>query len=275
MYQLLIVDDEIHAVRTIQSCIAWEKLSIRQIHVAFNIRQAKKIFSEHRIDMMICDIEMPQGSGLELLAWVKESYPESESVFLTCHSNFDYAKRAIKLGTLDYLLKPVQFTELELVVRKGLAKVNERKEQLESKAAIQHYSKLWAKHERVMQALEQVSKHCKADSDSPDVLNKIKHYIRQHMDQAISREDLAKHVNLHPDYLSRWFKKETGKSIIEYISTEKITFAKELLLTTDLSVSDIATTVGFSNFSYFSKVFKQEVKLNPNQYRKENRSELY
>jgi two-component system response regulator YesN len=81
MYRLLIVDDEIHAVNGIKSGLQWDELSIVEIHTAYNNRQAKEVFAEHEIDLMICDIEMPQGNGLELLAWVRRTTGRRNAYF--------------------------------------------------------------------------------------------------------------------------------------------------------------------------------------------------
>ena len=66
-YSLLIVDDEALAIRGIESGVDWTRLGIVRIHKAFNIRKAKEIFGQHPVDIMLCDIEMPQGNGLDLL----------------------------------------------------------------------------------------------------------------------------------------------------------------------------------------------------------------
>lgn len=120
--QLLIVDDEIHAVRGIKAGVEWDKLGFVHVYEAFNIRQAKDILASQPIEVMICDIEMPEGDGFQLLTWVKEHFPEMESLFLTCHADFAYAQKAIQLGSMDYMLKPVRFNELEHAVRKAVQK---------------------------------------------------------------------------------------------------------------------------------------------------------
>ncbi len=147
MYQLLIVDDEIHAVHAVHAGVIWEELRIVKIHTAYNIGQAKEIFQHYPIDLMICDIEMPQGSGIDLLVWVREHYPATESVFLTCHSSFEYAQQAVQLGSLDYLLKPVKFKELQAIVQKGLERRKERREQQINKETSDYYSRLWQTHQ--------------------------------------------------------------------------------------------------------------------------------
>ena len=128
MNQLLIVDDEIPAVRGLRDGVDWKKLDIAAVHTAYNIRQAQEIFRNHRIDVMICDIDMPQGTGLELLEWVREQQLETETIFLTCYAEFEYARKAVQLDSFAYLLKPVNSEELESVVLKALEKVKKERE---------------------------------------------------------------------------------------------------------------------------------------------------
>ncbi|RTE11266.1 response regulator transcription factor [Paenibacillus whitsoniae] len=123
MYTLLIVDDEVYIANKVKASVDWDQLGISKVFVAYNIRQAKEIFESHSIDVMICDIEMPQGNGLELLTWAREKYLKTESIFLTCHADFEYSKQALRLGSLDYLLKPVPENELKEVVQKAIYKI--------------------------------------------------------------------------------------------------------------------------------------------------------
>lgn len=99
-------------------------------------------------------------------------------------------------------------------------------------------------------------------------INSIKEYINQHMDEEISRQDVAKLFFLNEDYLSRLFKKEEGISLTQYITNKKIARAKELLELPDVSVTTVAEKIGISNFAYFSRVFKKETGMTPSEYRK-------
>ena len=69
-------------------------------------------------------------------------------------------------------------------------------------------------------------------------------------------------------YLARLFKKQTQTSIINYITTYRLEKAKELLLNPDIPVGTVALKVGYGNYSYFSKLFKDVVGCTPNEYRK-------
>jgi two-component system response regulator YesN len=136
---LLIVDDEPLAVRSVMNAIDWGKLGIEHVYDANSAKQAKELFEQRQIHMMLCDIEMPQESGLELLAWVRERHPSTVSIFLTCHADFRFAKEAIKLGSLDYLLKPIPPEELEAAISKAV-------EQAETEHELKRRSESWVKH---------------------------------------------------------------------------------------------------------------------------------
>lgn len=146
MFQLIIVDDEVREVKGIKSTVNFEKLGFTNIFEAYNMAQAKEVFNNQSIDVLLCDIEMPMGSGLELLAWVREHHPKTECIFLTCHAAFNYARQAVQLGSLDYLLKPIEADELEKVLSKAIDKVsnqNELNKQMQ-------FSKLWLKHQPLL-----------------------------------------------------------------------------------------------------------------------------
>ncbi|MFC5703989.1 helix-turn-helix domain-containing protein [Cohnella faecalis] len=146
MLSLLIVDDEKLLTESLKEDIDWAKLGIGSVYTAYNSHQAKQMFERASIDLMLCDIEMPQGNGLELLAWVKEHYPLTESVFMTCHAEFKLAQRAMQLGSFDYLLKPVPADELCQVVGKIANKIKKDNE-------IKQYSRIgqyWSRHQPLL-----------------------------------------------------------------------------------------------------------------------------
>ena len=147
-FHVLIVDDEIHSIRGVQAGVNWEKHDITSVYTANNLRQAQEVFINNQVDLLLCDIEMPKGSGLDLLKWVREHYPETEAIFLTCHSDFFYAKQALQLKSFNYLLKPVDYQELEDVIHDALEKI---KIDREAKMVEESYLRLKKSHHSVMQ----------------------------------------------------------------------------------------------------------------------------
>ena len=123
--KLLLVDDELTMIQIMEKAIDWKKEGIQKIFVAYNADEARDILASSEIDIMICDIEMPGESGLELIKWMQDMYPEVICIILTGYPDFNYARSAISLGVYQYLLKPVAFEELESVVRSAIERAEE------------------------------------------------------------------------------------------------------------------------------------------------------
>jgi two-component system response regulator YesN len=141
-YQLLLVDDEIHAIEGVKADLELEKLGITRLFTAYSMSEAQEVFAKEVVDILLCDIEMPQGSGLELLAWVRERHPNTATIFLTSHADFKYAKEALKMGSIDYLLKPVLTGDLENAIRKAQDEID-RNSEIDRSI---HSHQLWLKH---------------------------------------------------------------------------------------------------------------------------------
>lgn len=141
--RLLIVDDEQFAVEGILHCCDWKEHSMEEAFTANSADEAREILKGYQIDVLICDIEMPDEDGLSLVSWVKENCPWTETLFLTCHSEFTYAKKAINLGSFDYLLKPVDKGELLSAVSGMIQAIREKEEYQSYNKMYQKYRSLW------------------------------------------------------------------------------------------------------------------------------------
>lgn len=97
-------------------------------------------------------------------------------------------------------------------------------------------------------------------------------YIRQHIYDKITVAAVAQAVNCHRNYLQRLFKRDTTFSVVSFIRAEKLKVVKELLAHSDESVSNIAALLNFSSPSHLCTVFKEQVHLTPEQYRKSHRA---
>lgn len=123
---VLLVDDDVFVVAALQQKIDWNALSIEGVFTAYNVAQAREILQQHTVQILICDIEMPQGSGLELLAWIREERYAVQTIFLTNYADFNYAQKAIELQSFDYFLKPIEFDKLTLIISKAVYKAKEQ-----------------------------------------------------------------------------------------------------------------------------------------------------
>ncbi len=119
---LLIVDDEISSIRAVSHMLDWETIGIDRCFTALSAAEARQCMEENQIDLLLCDIEMPQQSGLELLEWVNEQQLQISCVYMTCYAEFSYAQKAIQLGSEAYLLKPIDPEELKSVLTAAIQK---------------------------------------------------------------------------------------------------------------------------------------------------------
>lgn len=149
-YQIIIVDDEDIIARGIERSLPWARMEITEVYIANNIRKAKEIFDEHSIDILLCDIEMPKGNGFELLRWVNDNYPKTKTIFLTSHAKFDYAQKAIQLGSLDYLLKPASPRELKSIINKAIGKIENERRSETFQEIYRHYHDLWNNYHPIL-----------------------------------------------------------------------------------------------------------------------------
>lgn len=99
--------------------------------------------------------------------------------------------------------------------------------------------------------------HLTSTSDRKKQIDKIIQYVRSHISEDIRRSDISQAVYLSPNYISRLWRSEMKLSLKEYILKEKMNLARSLLETTKLPISVIAVKVGYTNFSYFSQVYKR------------------
>lgn len=100
------------------------------------------------------------------------------------------------------------------------------------------------------------------------ISQKVHRYIRDHYSENIDRNSIAEEFYVSPEYLGKVYKRETGKSLKDSISEYRIQKAKELLLTPNVRIGEIAMQVGFDSFTYFSTMFKKYTGVTPNEYRK-------
>jgi len=101
-----------------------------------------------------------------------------------------------------------------------------------------------------------------------DIIRKTREFIRTNYKKKIKLVDISKAIYLSPYYLSHIFKRETGVTLMEYLAKVRIEEAKYLLENTPLNTTRIAFQVGYSDQSYFCKVFKKSEGISPSDYRK-------
>lgn len=421
--KLLLVDDEITIIQILLDAVDWKALGISEVFTAYNAMGAREIIERENINILVCDIEMPKESGLELIRWIRSRDLEVACIILTAYPDFNYARDAIDLNVDTYLLKPVVFDELKNVVGKTVRKIEKRslensyREYGEDVIADKNkaarvlmqelfYETIPITEESIRKEVEKLSLELKPEEkvslilfrakDEKELKNKGKivrfafeniaeelfkdiyvfcveyapvfmtkgavsverlkeicmeyqqigkqyvkcdmcayiccdvpliqlsstfdllldtsqyllpdglsihfvekerieieqaveeedvsaaggrrnavrpeverarEYLEAHYRDAITREDIEKYMHLNGDYLNRIYKSATGFTLMEYIQFVRIEKAKQLLRTTNDTISEICGKTGYDSPPYFAKIFKKQTGKTPSEYR--------
>ncbi len=117
---LLIVDDEYYSAQSTRKKVLENTDLFEDIHCAYSMKQALEYLEENEAAVIISDIEMPGGSGLSLLEEMRRRQKNTVCIFLTAFSKFEYVTTAMRLASIDYLLKPVDTDQLMASVNRAV-----------------------------------------------------------------------------------------------------------------------------------------------------------
>lgn len=123
--KLLIVDDQSTVVQGLLHCTNWAAMGFTVVDTALNAVDAKASLLRQEAEVMLCDIEMPMESGLDLLDWLRQRGMTTRCIFLTAHAEFKYAQEALRLGGFDYIMQPAPYEQVADAVSRALDNVKE------------------------------------------------------------------------------------------------------------------------------------------------------
>lgn len=256
MYRVVVADDEPIERTVVTNTI--KKYFPEQLEVvtAANGREAVELFFEKQCQIALLDIEMPGIGGLEAAEMIRERDRKCSIIFLTAFDEFGYAKRAISVKALDYLLKPGTDEELVAVLEEAIRLADSAAE--DGLPGVDR---------------EDVTERISEDTDEQTnirmnaVAENIRSYIEQHYMEDISLQTAAGAMNYSDAYFCKIFKQCFDKNFIVYLSEYRIGKAKEMLADVAINVKDISQKVGYRDSNYFAKVFKRVMGVTPTEYR--------
>ena len=253
MYQILVAEDESLERKVLCKTLKKHFGDLCQIHEAKNGREAVEASLIHRPQVAILDIEMPGVTGLEAARQIRESGHPCMILFLTAFDKFSYAREAITLRALDYLLKPCQEQELILTVEE----------------ALHLYDRLGANPEAVLRGdiADGAGEEELADRRMGQIRENIERYIREHYSTEISMQSVARAMNYSDAYFCKLFKQCFKVNFSAWLNEYRIDRAREMLQNTRLSVREVSTACGYSDANYFARVFKRVTGKTPSEYR--------
>jgi len=237
--KVMLVDDEPLVLEGYRKLINWEKNGFTVICESSDGMTAVSLAHHYQPDIILMDINIPHLSGLDAINAIQQKLPETAFVIISGYNDFEYAREAIHLGVVEYMLKPVKYDALEETL-------NHIRQELIKKRSFAGKQEKSGEEKRIY---------------------KIVSFLHEHITETISLKMLADEFNLHPAYISQIFKQETGLNYHDYLIRIRVDFAKRLLSTSDLSITQIAEKTGFQNYRAFSFVFKQLEKMTPSKFR--------
>lgn len=248
MYNLLIVDDEPIIRRGIKSLAILSEIGINKIFEAGNAEKCLEIIDKEQIDIIMLDINMPNTDGLTLAKMLKEKNKNFAIIMVTGYDYFEYMQTAIRLGVDDYLLKPVNKTDIELVLKRMIDKIEK----------IRLENRLWELNVKSESILS-------GDNSS---FKTVREYMNEHLfDSELSLGYMAENLGFNSSYLSGIIKQIYGIPFQEYVALKRMEQAKILCLSTDMKNYEIAEEIGYEDVNYFTNRFKKTFGITPKQFK--------
>ncbi len=245
MLKVMVVEDEELIRKGIVLTTDWAMLDCVVIAEASNGEEGLAAALDKKPDVIIADIRMPKMDGLEMLKALRDNGSNASVIILTSYSSFEYARSALRLGVFDFILKPFHDGELEAVIRRLRDDLGKK-----AKAPVPEPVSMTA-------AQAGQSRNTKLAID----------YIAQHYSEPdISVSTIAQALDISEGHLSHLFKRETGQTILGYLTRQRIRAAQELLRTNNYKVYEVCEKVGYRDITYFSSTFKKVAGVSPTEY---------
>lgn len=243
MMRVMVVEDEEMIRKGIVMAVDWVALDCIVVGEAANGEQALAVAEDCQPTLIITDLKMPKMDGLEMVRRLREAGSRAYVIILTAYDSFAYAQTAIRLGAVDFLLKPFHDGDLEnavLALQKRIA----------AQTALQPEPlpgvKPGPKSRYVREAMVYLEQNCGSGD--------------------LSVGQAAAQLGLSEGHLSHLFKKETDMTLGTYLTRCRIQKAMALLREGKLKVYEVAEACGYRDIAYFSGTFKKITGKTPSEY---------
>lgn len=251
--KILVVDDEVSIVDGIVSHIGSMPGFSGRVLGASSGDDALKIMEYFKPDLLVTDVEMPGMDGLSLLAVAQQRNLYANCIVLTAFESFQYARRALQYHVKDYLLKPIDWSQLEnhiasLSLKEGVRKTID--------TVLSDYSQMFKETQKPVISYS---------------FKRILKFVNTNYGSDISLKQLSDYSGMSENSICNLFKKELGITFLEYIYQLRLKRAMEILLTEQRkSVKEVSSLVGYNSERQFFRMFKSHTGMTPQQFREKN-----
>lgn len=247
---ILIVDDEKAIVQGIVKHIS----KLTDLHAtavgAYSAEEALNLMEQFRPHLLITDIRMPGKDGLELIQEASTRNLCTHCMILSAYEEFEYAKRALDYRVIGYLVKPIDWAELDARLRELSHNAAQRQR---SDEVLQRYAHLYAHAAR---------------TDLSPTLKKITRYVQRNYAQDLSLVRLSCQTGFTESYLCTLFKKELGITFLDYVNELRLRQAMASLIESpQATVKEISSLVGYHSERQLFRLFSAHLGMTPQQFR--------
>lgn len=279
MYRVLLADDEQIERMALAKRLRKHFGDSLEIHEAADGAHALEVFREESSQIVIMDISMPEMDGVTAAEQIRRMDEDCIIIFLTAYDDFAYAKRAIVIRALDYLLKPCEDEELAAVMEEAMRLTDRRLERSgrdvgtvgrtgrEGGADGEKAGKSPESADEFRESPDDESPTPEGDSRLAQAAERIREFIRSNYMKEISMQDGARMMNYSDAYFCKLFKQCFDQNFTAYLTNFRINEAKRLLTDKNASVKEVSMQVGYYDSNYFAKVFKRVTGMIPSEFR--------
>ena len=270
MLNVLIVEDEAIIRHGMAEAIPWASMGCSVVGTAADGRDGLEMMRGLRPDIVISDIKMPIMDGLSMLRAAKDEGINTAAIILTSYAEFPLAQEAIRLGSFDYLLKPVD----ENLLRDAVARIQKKV----SQGSYEDTKKLSGIDENIVLPAHQPISLIDWENLMTAARRKSTYVARalaeitESYSESASIEELSVKLGVSGSYLSRKFKEITGSTFGSLLAARRIEAATGLL-SNERRIYEVAETVGFHDYKNFCLVFKKLLHTTPKEYIKSRSNE--
>lgn len=271
MYRVLLADDEQIERMALAKRLKRHFGDSLDISEAVNGAEALETYKRKKSQIVVMDISMPEMNGVEAAERIRSLDEDCIIIFLTAYDEFSYAKRAIVIRALDYLLKPCEEDELVAVMEEAMRLTDKRLNV--SGVPSPGVPSPGVPSPDIPSPDIRREEHAEAmprddgDGRLAQVAETIREYIRNNYMKEISMQDAARMMNYSDAYFCKLFKQCFDQNFTSYLTGFRVNEAKKLLKDRSISVKDVSMQVGYYDSNYFAKVFKRMTGMIPSEYR--------
>ena len=249
MTRILVADDEPIEKAVVKKILDDAFGDEAVTYLACNGREAIDVYEKENCEIAVLDISMPGINGIQAAEAIRKAHEDSVIIFLTAYDDFAYAQKAIRVRSLDYLLKPVNEKELVAVLEEAVRLAREGRSH---------------RYDHVVRIPDKEEQNCIRQAA---IKKQIADFIEENYVNDISLSDAASAMHYSEPHFCKIFKECFGKSFILYLTQLRVDRSKKLLSDITVNIKDISTRVGFRDSNYYAKVFKREEGMTPSEYR--------